>query len=74
MGPAIEPGMKGEGAESCSLVDHNLKRVGELELAPGAELPCDQLVDTGEQQGRISDHVDAADRQIRDEFLRLLQQ
>ena len=71
---AVEPFLHGGGAELAALLDHHLERVGQLELAAGADVVVYQVLERFPERLDVFDVVDADDGLVAHEFLRLFDQ
>ena len=60
--------------EPASLLDHHLERVGQLELAAGADVVVHQVLERFPERLDVLDVVDADDGFVAHEFLRLFDQ
>ena len=66
---AVEPFLHGGGAELAALLDHHLERVGQLELAAGADVVVHEVLERFPERLDVFDVVDANDGFVAHEFL-----
>lgn len=71
---AVEPFLHGGGAELATLLYHHLERVGQLELAAGADVVVHEVLERFPERLDVFDVVDADDGFVAYEFLRLFDQ